>query len=216
MVIEKSVIPAILSEFNHQDEKTLEQFRVIVEKHIALDDLIQSEDVSAFHRLSFKLYSPKDKGRIGKHKESIKRISRMIDNGESLIAWYEFFAHSAKECDFIDSFEETEEEYKSGIGDWIYSEQPDFSIAIEEYKSGMHGNIIEWEYDKYNIRMRYSFSKFFEILEAYNPKKGLLTWFTPATGKRSKGNMRKRYVWKMQSLENSGKKVAYLRQFNNF
>lgn len=150
-------------------------------------------------------YNPADFGKEGKHKEAVHRVYEWLETSRPWARWSEFFARKSGKTDIGSS---RMIEMKTGAGDWLYSARySDFDSIIAEYSE--KDTVIVWETDEFVINT--TWRRLFEYLIAYNPKKGLDTWFR-------RDNMKynvtlSKTVICMQSFKNSAKKIAYLQAF---
>lgn len=209
--IDKLTLQSVIDEVkatarNHED------VRRIVSAKIALTDLIPAKYANTVLKLTKLMYDPADKGRNGKHLEAADRIEIMVYcEGAEEIPFREFFAHKHDTTDLYDHDVRTGYEKKTGTGDWLYFEEDDFDACIRMY--ARKRTKIRWDYvreDKgINIHIETSYRKFFKYLEAYNPDKGLATWFVKSSRTHGAG-MSLQYIWKMQEIMTSKKKIAYL------
>lgn len=209
-IIDKETLGAIFEEIKNQPHK-YENVRAIVNSRIDLCDLIPACYATKVVKLVKLMYNPADKGRGGKTAETADRIDLLIMNGADAIPFREFFAHKMGKTDIYDSLERICYEKKTGTGDWLYCEDNDFDACIAKYCRKR--TKIRWDYvraDKgIDIHIECSYREFFDYLTAYNPDKGLATWFVRSSRTHSDG-LNTTYIWKMQEIMTSKKKVAYL------
>lgn len=209
--IDKNTMKTIVKEIkltahNHED------VRSIVNSRINLCDLIPAELADVTLKIVKLMYKPTDKGRNGKHEEAIDHVYNLIDcNGAEAVPFREFFAHKHGKTDLFDRSVKKSFEKKTGTGDWLYCEEDDFDACIAMYRRKK--TLIRWDYvreDKgIDIHIETSYKKFFEYLIAYNPEKGLSTWFVKSSRTHGDG-LNEEYIWKMQEIYTSKKKIAYL------
>lgn len=208
--IDRETLATIFEEVKNQPHK-YENVRNIVNSRIDLCDMIPARYAEKVVKLVKLMYNPADKGRNGKTAETADRIDLMIMNGAEEIPFREFFAHKMNKTDIYDNLERTCYEKKTGTGDWLYCEDSDFDSCIAMYRRKR--TKIRWDYvraDKgIDIHIECSYREFFDYLTAYNPDKGLATWFVKSSRTHSDG-LNTTYIWKMQEIMTSKKKVAYL------
>lgn len=209
--IDKATIKTIVREIK-LSAHNYDDVRNIVNPRIKLCDLIPAEYAEVMLKVTRLMYKPTDKGRKGKHDEAIDHVYNMIDcNGAEFIPFREFFAHKHDKTDLYDPSVKTSFEKKTGTGDWLYCEEDDFDTCIKKYRRKK--TLIRWDYvreDKgINIHIETSYKKFFDFLIAYNPEKGLSTWFVKSSRTHGEG-LNEEYIWKMQEIYTSKKKIAYL------
>lgn len=201
--IEKATISAIVKEIKTSARNSAD-VREIVNAHINLCDKIPAKYADAMLKIVKLTYSPADYGRKGKYAEAVDRIDLLTLNGADAIPFREFFAHKQGKTDIYDSVERTSYEKKTGTGDWLYCESGNFEECIEMYRRKR--TKIRWDYERadkgINIHIECSYREFFDYLTAYNPDKGLATWFVKSS--------RSGAIWKMQEISTSKKKIAYL------
>lgn len=209
--IDKNTMKTIVKEIkltahNHED------VRSIVNSRINLCDLIPAELADVTLKIVKLMYKPTDKGRNGKHEEAIDHVYNLIDcNGAEAVPFREFFAHKHGKADLIDRSVGKSYEKKTGTGDWLYCEEDDFDTCIRMYRRKR--TLIRWDYvraDKgIDIHIETTYKNLFEYLIAYNPEKGLSTWFVKSSRTHSDG-LNEEFIWKMQEISTSKKKIAYL------
>lgn len=211
-VITKEVLKAIVTDIKHCDaDLDYMKVRSIVNPRINLNDFIPAEYATLTLNIVRRMYNPKDFGWKGKHEESKDRVYNMIDcNNAELIVFREFFAHEHKDTDIYDKSIHTGFEKKTSVGNWLYYPSDDFDECIKMYSRKR--TMIRWDYTReefgIDIHIETTYKKLFEYLIAYNPKKGLSTWFKLSS--RSKNGIGNKYVWDMQDIRNSQKKIDYL------
>ena len=187
-----------------------EDVRLIVNSKIDLCDLIPREFCPVTLKIVRLMYNPDDKGKDGKHKESRMHVYNLINHeGAEAVPFREFFAHKHGKTDLLDE-DGKPCEIKSGTGNWLYCEEQDFDSCIRMYRRKR--TLIVWDYvrpDKgIDLHIKCTYAKLFDYLATYAPDKGLSTWFTRGGVVRNGLNVE--YVWKMQEIMTSGKKIKFL------
>lgn len=209
--IDKATIKNIVRDIK-AGARNYQDVREIVNAEINLCDLIPAELAEITLHIARLMYNPADKGWKGKHEEAIDRVYNLIDcNGASAVAFREFFAHKHGQTDIYDRSIRSGFEKKTGTGDWLYCEEDDFEACIAMYRRKR--TMIKWDYvreDKgIDIHIEASYRDFFDYLASYNDK-GLNTWFVKSSRTHKGDGLNKEYIWKMQEIYTSKKKIAYL------
>ena len=201
--IEKATISEIVKEIK-TSARNYADVRNIINARINPCDVIPAQYAEIMLKVVKLSYNPADYGRKGKYAEAVDRIELLTMNGAEAIPFREFFAHRQGKTDIYDAVERTCYEKKTGTGDWLYCESGDFDECIELYRRKR--TKIRWDYERadkgINIHIECSYRELFDYLTAYNPDKGLATWFIKSS--------RSEAVWKMQEIATSKKKIAYL------
>ena len=208
--IDKKLMQEIINEVTNAPHKYTSA-RAILNDRLNLCDLVPAKYADAMLRIVRKMYNPADKGANGKFAETCDRIDLFKLNGAEFIPVREFFAHKHGQTDIYDQLERLGYEKKTGTGDWLYCEEDDFDACIAMYRRKR--TLIRWDYERadkgINIHIECSYREFFDYLAAYNPEKGLATWFVKSSRTRGEG-LNTQHIWKMQEIMTSKKKVAYL------
>jgi len=193
------------------DNSTLATRRYMVSKVLQFDTILHVSLWKLAIQVRIAIVNPRDTGAKGKIAEVVERLQTMKRNGTTETTWSEFFAHSQNVADIIDEATGTTIESKTGVAgaDFLRSESSDFCKAVEEYRhleELLHFHNKEYEFD-----ILCTWSEFFDYLSAYN-NKGLNTWFDTVPSKRSG----KLYIYKMQVIKTSKKKIKYLQSFDSW
>lgn len=208
--IDKETMQTIITEVK-TTARNYADVRSIVNKYVNLCDTVPAKFAPAMLKVVKLMYNPADKGKRGKFAETSGRIDLLILNGETAIPAREFFAHKMGKTDIYDKLNREGYEKKTGTGDWLYCEDDDFDACIASYRRKR--TLIRWDYERadkgIHIHIECSYREFFDYLTAYNPDKGLATWFVKSSRTHTDG-LNTAYIWKMQEIMTSKKKIAYL------
>lgn len=191
------------------DNSTLATRRYMVSKVLQFDTILHVSLWKIALQIRLAIVNPKDTGAKGKLAEVIERLQTMKRNGTTETTWSEFFAHGQHVADIIDEATGASIECKTGVAgaDFLRSTSSDFSKAVEEYRKS--DELLHFHNKEYSFDILCTWGEFFDYLASYNDK-GLSTWFDTIPSKRSG----KLYIYKMQVIKTSKKKIKYLQSFD--
>lgn len=205
-----------------------------------LSDRVPENLIDSVYQIALRFYDDSGLGYYGVMAEIRDRIDlySMIDG---FVEIREFLLHKADKTDFYDKENKVAYEKKTGCGSWLYSEKNYLlSDIIEEYKRKKR--LLRWDYDfvpdndrmtqgktlqwndkqtgrkdgkksqkqyEIHIHCELSYKKFFEHLEKY--PSGVETFFKESVRSGQAGT----YIYDLQTIKNSKKKIEFLEQLNN-
>ena len=191
--------------------KDYEEVREFVNKVVEPWDEIPSEYWKVMLKVRHLMYNPADTAIKGKETEVVERLQLWRDMGKKYARWAEFSAHDRRRKDIVDTDNGVSWDVKTTMsgGDFLYSRSSsDFNQVVKAYRR--RKELIHFISKEYSIDIFTTWGEFFDFLIAYNPEKGLSTWFktSPAYNGETCEN-----VFKMQVIRTSKKKVAYLQSW---
>lgn len=188
------------------------EVRKAVNALLNVNDEIPIEYIGIMFKIRHLMYNPADTAIKGKETEVKDRLTLWRDSGKKYIKWLEFSAHDRRRKDIVDTDNGISWDVKTTVagGDFLYSKtSKDFYHVVNCYRQRKEW--INYKNTEYGIDIMCPWSVFFDYLIAYNPAKGLETWFN--TKKSRYNGETKETVFQMQVVRTSKKKLAYLKAF---
>lgn len=210
--ITKELIQSIIDTINASPKKDYLAIRSIVNPKLNVNDDIPIEYIGVMFKIRHAMYNPADTAIKGKETEVRDRLTLFRDCGKKTVKWLEFSAHDKRRKDIIDHENGISWDVKTTVsgGDFLYSKTSDnFDHVVNCYRR--RKEYINYKNDEYGIDIFCPWDVFFDYLIAYNPEKGLSTWFR-TNGKKVGETCET--VFQMQVVRTSKKKVAYLQAFD--
>lgn len=222
--ITKKTLQIIMDEIKASNRKYLTA-RAIIFNHVSKSDIVPLELCDTFKKIIFRFYYDKTGygyngiiNEVEKRLYTMKRTEKTKNIGGVPVK--EFLLHTMKETDTIDTDNHIGYEEKSGCGDWLRSESPDFETVIKEYSRKK--TRIRWDYtftvetkkegiQEYSVYIDTTWKNLFRFLSEYNDK-GLKTWFK----ENAKSGLSGLYIWEMNTIRTSRAKAEYLVTFDEW
>jgi len=202
----------IIGQVNNSKNRDFKALRIIVNSQIAPDDEIPVEAWGTMLKLRHLLYNPADSAIYGKETEVRDRLRLLRSEGKQFVKWREFSAHDRRRADIISHETGRHWDVKTTVsgGNFLYSKTTsDFEKVVQAYSRRTEW--INYKNEEYGIDIFCSWKDFFDYLRGYNDK-GLSTWFFTKPSVSLYGEITE-YVFKMQVVRTSQKKLNYLRNY---
>lgn len=216
-MINKADLRAIRDLFDKSD-KSPESMRKAFFSVVRMYDKVPSELVPVVLKFACLFYDKSGMGYHGVIAEIADRVALYADI-DGFVYAKEFLLHRAGKTDIYDKENKAGYEKKTGCGDWLRSENPVFTEVIDEYKRKR--TLIRWDYtleieskkhgkEKFSIHIETTYKKLFAFLADF--KGGFDTWWK----ENSRSGKAGIYVWEMQNVKTSRKKILYLLTFDEW